>query len=203
MAASNVDWERVEADYRAGVLSLREIASAHGLSHGAINKRAKRDGWDRDLNAAIQARADAMVARQALRAEQRAAKKADDRVIVEANAERIAQIRGEHRADITRMRDLALQLLAECEAEAGDPDLFERLGEVIADGDEKALNEAYRKAISLPQRIKGVKELAETMRLLVALEREAYGITTGTGGPGDLPLVRVKDYTGRAAVAAE
>lgn len=42
-----VDWEAVERDYRAGVLSLREIATRHGCSHVAITKRAKRDGWER------------------------------------------------------------------------------------------------------------------------------------------------------------
>ena len=41
------DWERIEFDYRAGLLSSREIASAGGVSHTAINKRAKRLGWAR------------------------------------------------------------------------------------------------------------------------------------------------------------
>ncbi|HEY4292069.1 GIY-YIG nuclease family protein [Luteibacter sp.] len=43
------DWERIEADYRAGLLSVREIAAAQGVSHVAIGKRAKRDGWERSL----------------------------------------------------------------------------------------------------------------------------------------------------------
>ncbi|CZW65294.1 Uncharacterised protein [Enterobacter hormaechei] len=36
------DWEAIETAYRAGVMSLREIASQHGISEGAIRKRAKR-----------------------------------------------------------------------------------------------------------------------------------------------------------------
>ena len=40
------DWERIEADYRAGLLSVREIATAQGISHTAVQKRAKADGWD-------------------------------------------------------------------------------------------------------------------------------------------------------------
>ncbi|MDE1971093.1 MAG: hypothetical protein KGI50_06000 [Patescibacteria group bacterium] len=35
------DWERIEADYRAGVLSVREIAEPYSISHQAIAKRAK------------------------------------------------------------------------------------------------------------------------------------------------------------------
>ena len=41
------DWEKIEADYRAGIKTLRQIAGEHGVTHGAINKRAKRDGWSR------------------------------------------------------------------------------------------------------------------------------------------------------------
>ena len=48
-----VDWEKIEGDYRAGVKTLREIAEERGITHGAINKRAKRDGWTRDLTAKI------------------------------------------------------------------------------------------------------------------------------------------------------
>ena len=47
---SGADWERIELDYRAGVKSLREIASEHGITEGAIRKRARRDGWERDLS---------------------------------------------------------------------------------------------------------------------------------------------------------
>ncbi|MGX9080421.1 hypothetical protein ACWTQY_31690, partial [Klebsiella pneumoniae] len=43
------DWERIELDYRAGVKSLREIADGSGVSHVTISKRAKKEGWVRDL----------------------------------------------------------------------------------------------------------------------------------------------------------
>ena len=48
--AKAVDWERIELDYRAGIKTLRQIADENGITHGAINKRAKRDGWERDLS---------------------------------------------------------------------------------------------------------------------------------------------------------
>lgn len=43
------DWESVEREYRAGQLSIREIARKHGLSDTAIRKEAKARGWARDL----------------------------------------------------------------------------------------------------------------------------------------------------------
>ena len=40
------DWPAIEADYRAGILTLRAISEAHpGVTHQAIAKRAKRDDW--------------------------------------------------------------------------------------------------------------------------------------------------------------
>ena len=45
----SVDWEAIEREYRAGQLAVVEIGRQHGLSHTAINKRAKRDGWTRNL----------------------------------------------------------------------------------------------------------------------------------------------------------
>ena len=49
------DWEKIEKLFRAGVLSVREIAAAHSVSHTAINKRAKAEGWVKDLKAKIKA----------------------------------------------------------------------------------------------------------------------------------------------------
>lgn len=187
--AGPIDWERVETLYRAGVLSLREIAAqCGGCNEASIRKRAKRDGWERDLSAKIHAKADALVRKAEVRSAARADSAASERLIIEANAERIAQVRGEHRADIARLRALALRLLAECEAEAADPAVFAELGEILRrpdDNQQDRLNDAYMKAISLPQRIKGVKELAETLRVLVTMEREAYGIVAEPPKPPD------------------
>ena len=44
-----IDWEAIESDYRAGQLSIRKVASRHGLTEGAIRKKAKTQGWLRDL----------------------------------------------------------------------------------------------------------------------------------------------------------
>lgn len=42
-----IDWAGIERDYRAGVMSVREIAKWYGVSHTAINKKAKAEGWER------------------------------------------------------------------------------------------------------------------------------------------------------------
>lgn len=52
-----IDWEKIELDYRAGIKTLRQIADEHGISNPAISKRAKRDDWSRDLTARKESRA--------------------------------------------------------------------------------------------------------------------------------------------------
>lgn len=174
-----VDWDAIEPHYRAGIRSLKDIGSQFEVSDAAIIKHAKKQGWTRNLKAKIQAKADAKVSAAMVSASVSAQTKVTESIRIEVEAEVQARIRLEHRSDITRMRKLVLSLLSECESEAGSPALFEELGELLRNPDENGidrLNEAYRKAISLPQRIKGVKELADTLKTLIALEREAYGI---------------------------
>ena len=44
-----LDWQAIEADYRAGRSSVRDIAGRHSVSHTAINKRARAEGWRRSV----------------------------------------------------------------------------------------------------------------------------------------------------------
>ncbi len=94
-AASSVapDWERIELDYRAGVKTLRQIAGEHGTTHTSIGKRAKRDGWERDLAAKIQAKADVLVSKSAVSKQVSTETKVSERQVVEANAMAINDMR--------------------------------------------------------------------------------------------------------------
>lgn len=180
------DWERIEADYRAGILSLREIAAPFKVTEGAIRKRAKRDGWERNLEARIQEKADSLVRKAAVRNAVRSGQAATEREIVEANAERIAQVRGEHRADIQRVRTLGLSLLAELETQTASPELLEQLGELMRSPDDAGidkLNDLYRKVISTPSRVDSAKKVAETLKHAIGMEREAYGLSDGDDKP--------------------
>lgn len=42
-----IDWSEIERDFRAGSMSIREIARWYSVSDGAIRKRAKAGGWTR------------------------------------------------------------------------------------------------------------------------------------------------------------
>jgi hypothetical protein len=184
-----IDWESIERDYRAGVLSVREIAAANGITHGAINKRAKRDQWDRDLTARIQAKADALVSKALVSTSVSNERLATDREIVEANATRIAQVRSDHRRDIGDSRQLAQSLMLELKHQTQNGELYESLFELLSDpeGDaedstaaakerQRRRREIFERALSLGGRVKTMKDLADVLKTLIGLEREAYGL---------------------------
>lgn len=171
------DWERIEADYRAGLLSVREIAAANGVSHVAIGKRAKRDGWERDLDAKIKAKADALVTKAEVTKEVTRERAVTERRIVEANAQVIAEVRVSHRRDIARARSLAMKLLDELEIQTDNIDLLEQLETALVGEDgSDGLTRAFQRVTSTAGRIDSAKKLAEAMKVLVGMEREAYGI---------------------------
>lgn len=196
-AKSPPDWERIEASYRAGTMSLREIAAAHKITEGAIRKRAKRDDWQRDLNAKVRAKADELVRKELVRSEVRAPT-ATERQTVEVEAQVQARIRLGHRSDIARFRALALSLLTELEAETGNADEFQQLGEILRSEDERGQdkrNDIYRRVISSAGRIDSTKKLAETLKVLIGLEREAYGMTADAGeDPGSKMEKAMADF---------
>ncbi|MFN3048498.1 hypothetical protein [Pseudomonas alloputida] len=196
------DWEAIERAYRAGVLSVREIAAAHEVSHTAINKRAKRDGWDRDLKAKIKAKADALVSRREVSTEVSSKQAETEREIIELNAEVIANIRMAHRGDISRSRRLTNKLLDELEGLTDNRGLFEELGELMRNPDDNGQdkrNDLYNKIIDLPGRTKTMKELAETLKTLVALERQAYDLDVKQGGSEEDTLSKLMDELSKDA----
>lgn len=173
------DWEAIESAYRAGVMSIREIASQYEITHQAISKRAKKEGWERDLKAKVKARAENLVAKREVASLVATEKAISERQLIEANAEVIANVRMEHRGDIRRARELTNNLFDELSAECADVPALRKLGELMFSPDDNGrdkLNEIYHSIISLPERVKSAKSLSETFKNLVGLERQAYGL---------------------------
>lgn len=48
-----IDWEAIERDYRTGKFSLRELEAKHGSNYADISRRAKKEGWSKDLREAV------------------------------------------------------------------------------------------------------------------------------------------------------
>ncbi|MDR2328979.1 MAG: hypothetical protein LBE58_05235 [Comamonas sp.] len=190
-----VDWERIELDYRAGIKTLRQIADEHGITHGAINKRAKRDGWERDLTQKIHAKAEALVSKAAVSSEVSKEARAAEKLVIDGNAQAVADVRLGQRRDIQRARSLCLSLLEELELQTTRPELFEEIeqalaerpaGEQLSSAARSKLLDGMNRAMSLAGRSSTMRSLAESLRLLVGLERQAWGIKDEAEG-GDMP----------------
>ena len=176
-----VDWEGVERDYSAGLLSLREIGDKHGVTEGAIRKRAKKEEWIRDLTAKIAKKSDDLVRKEMVRSEVRSEKIISEKEIIEVNAQAIVNIKLAHRGDIRKSKNIVNALFDELELTTDNRELFEQLGELLRQESESGqdkLNDIYKKCISMSQRIDGVKKLTDALKTMIGLEREAYGITS-------------------------
>ena len=181
------DWEAIESAYRAGLMSLREIASQHNISEGAIRKRAKRDDWSRDLQAKVKERSDDLVRKAEVRKQVRTESALSERVLIEATAEVISSVRMEHRGDIRRAREITNALFDELGTECADVGALRKLGEMMLEPDDNGrdkLNEIYHSIISMPERVKAVKALSDALKNLIGLERQAYDIKNGIDDSG-------------------
>lgn len=156
-----IDWEMVEREYRAGKLSLREVARNHGCSDTAIRKRARTEGWSRDLSQKI----DEEVRSKLVRSEVRTPSPTE-KEIVEAVSARSADIITTERKDIQALRQHEEDLLRELSAEPTKLYLSTYRGQIV------------EKVVSLT-----VSERANTLMMLttvrakrIELERKVWGI---------------------------
>jgi ribosomal protein S25 len=201
------DWERIEQLYRAGVLSLREIAAAcPGSNHMAIARRAKKLGWTQDLAAKIKAKAEDLVTRQLVTESVTADRAVTDRSVIEVNAQAIVSVRLGHRTDISRSRRIANKLLDELESLTDEHGTIKELIQHLKEGDYEdgdAMADMLSltgKIAALPSRSKTLKELSETLKTLILLERQAYSLDTladgGDGADASLTIQFVKPSNG-------
>lgn len=190
-----VDWERIEPAFRAGMKSVLQIAADYEqatgrkISHTAINKHFKELGITRDLKAKVRAKAEAMVSAATVSGKVAVETSATDAVIINANADVMATVMLSQRNDIRRSRTLAMKLLEELEDQTLGRELYQQLGMLMYSPDENGkdkLNELYHKVISSAGRIDSMKKLSDTLKTLVGLEREAYGIGDDSKGQGTL-----------------
>lgn len=179
------DWAQIELDYRAGIKSLRQIASEQGCSDTAIRKKAKREEWTRDLKAKIQAKADELVRNEVVRTSVRIDStkplNATEKQTVEANANHVAAIRISHRKDIAHAKTLCMRLFDELAEMIGTEQigLLQDLGEMMRKENDKGvdkLNDLYHKVIDMPNRVNSMRGLSSSLETLIKLEVDANGL---------------------------
>lgn len=167
------DWAAIERDYRLGQLTVREIARQHEINPSSIIRRAERDGWARDLSDEVRAKTRAALLRNTPSAtpERNTPTREDIALAVQTNV----QLVREHRADIKALRDAVTKLIADLSTEL-DP---EEVIETLSNGDPDEVKDIERKlnrALALGGRAQAASTLANTLKVLIPLEREAFAL---------------------------
>lgn len=185
------DWEAIERDYRSGQFTDREIGAKYGLSHGAIQKRAKRDGWQKDLSGAVKAATqarliEAEVAKVATaEVAKRVAKQVANAIpatveVVAAAAQVNSEVILRHRADITTLRNLAMDMAGELLLVTHSQGELIRLQEVLGTDSSPDEIDAARRSLDdllkLHNRVGSAQKLADTLTKLQVLERKAFSL---------------------------
>lgn len=204
-AKKQVDWELVEKDYRAGLKTLRQIAQERGVSHVAIQKKAKQFGWTRDLSEKIQAKAKEKVTKAAVTKQryqeglETKEAKLTDAQVVDKYSDIVAEVDQIQREDVGLAINNTRSQLHELVA-LGDPEFRERLewlGEIMDESGpgpngaykNDKTNELYRYIISLAGRVKMAKELAATHGVYIPLQRKIFGLDQEKQTTSDVDLL--------------
>lgn len=157
--ASNTDWETIEREYRAGQLSVREIARRHEISEKAIRKRAERDGWQRDLADKVRQGVREALVRSDGSADSPQGSRAQDDAAIQATAIAVGQaVVTSHRRDLQQLHGLKRVLADRLSTvlHGGEPD-GPVLGERESPGDL-------------------LEKLARISARLIPLERQAHNL---------------------------
>lgn len=193
--SDEIQWGLLEADWVAGIKTTRQLAADYlastgkRISHEGIRKHFDEIGLKRDLQGKIKQRAQELVDRQLTEGQIRLPK-VTEKQIIEVAAKNQAEIILRHRTDIQRYKNIASNLIAELEATTQNVKLFEELGEIMRQEDDKGvdrMNDAYQKVTALPGRSAVMKQLAEVLKILIGLERQAFGLSDNANGEADKP----------------
>jgi hypothetical protein len=203
------DWAAIEREFRADQLSIAAISRLHGVTPATITKRARRDGWQRDLSDAVsqairRSLSDRSVAspvrddsdgasppepaapksptvRTADKSKSGGLPSADRRAVETAAARGVRVIRS-HRTDIARLRRIAKALAR-------------RLEHLVAEEASSAPLRARAKGRESPEA--ALSRLAQVTARIVALERDAFGLPgTGTRPAGKSDAREASEHDG-------
>lgn len=170
-ARKSIDWESLEASYRSGSPSVRALADKHGVTEGAIRKRAAKEGWTRDLTEKVLAATKEKLVRAQVRTE---STHRTDAEIVEDESDLRAELVLAHRHGLAQWRGIANKLcvaLAEMEVTEDNHDKFARSLNAGVDAQLKVIK-GERQAYNLDTE-EGDKTVSDLAALMDELSTEA------------------------------
>lgn len=156
-----VDWEPIDKEVRANLLSIRELGRKYNITEAAIRMRMKRNGMVRDLLPEVQRRIKEKLVRSDVRKDN-----ANDAEIVEESADKGVGLIMLHRQDIQNLRNEEQKILSELSDNPTKLHICQYQGKVI----ETVVG------IAVTERAAALQALAQVQHKRIALERQAFSL---------------------------
>ena len=172
------DWPWAQCQYETTQATTRSLAQALGVSQTAIMARATKYGWQRNKHSHVVQATATLLAQQV--AKQTATHQHHLQALEKVNVDMQARLLMDHRTDIARARRLCMRLVDELEQVMDNTPHRDELGELMRAEDDRGrdrLNDAYRKVLSMPERVGTLRALADALKCFIGLQRQAFGIT--------------------------
>lgn len=179
-----IDWKRIERLYRAGLLSIWEIARECGTVEGNIRYRAKKEGWKRDLTDAMRSATRHKLVEELAKASETPGaatklRESSDEEIIELAARTQVEVVRQHQTTLGSGHSLTLRMLSELDATTT---LKDELEELIKSTISPSRQRAVMAAVSLASRATTLRNLASSAREWITMERQAFNIAEDRGG---------------------
>ena len=159
----------------------------------------EKEGVERDLADKIKSATEAEISKRVAKAnsENNKANKIDQNVrlskndLVKGVAKAVADVDSRHKTRLDTLSKLADTLVSELDSMSVNVDDFKDLGEMLRKEDANSVdkaNELYKKVISFPGRTSAMKQLADTVKIIVELERKVYKLDNESLGDNKEPV---------------
>ncbi len=174
-----IDWEAVYRDFRAGILSVREVGALHHVSHVSIIRKAQKHGWVRDLSKRVR---DEITRKVATSSTTKITVVDEEQIIEEAASQALAIIK-KHRVAIAKLDDAKTKLVKELHNRPTKLWVGQYQGKIIT----KVVG------IAVTERATALLALAGVEERRIRLERQAFGIADEANPGGEriteIPIV--------------
>jgi uncharacterized membrane-anchored protein YjiN (DUF445 family) len=203
----DVDVVLLEGEYRSCRKTTSELAREFGIDEAAVRYHARKGGWDKDILRAAKLRAHDLEREAILGIEQprdnaallNKVKSMTQEEIIEEVIERSALTQAEvlkrGRQRIDRMNTILENMFEELAAQALLKEHINDIALLIsaAEGQSDDVSEAklermansFRKTLALDNRADVAKKLVDSLKNLIGLERQAYGLADNANGEAD------------------
>ena len=186
------DWELAERLYRAGQLSNVQIAKQIGCTEGALRKRAKKEGWKKDLTKKVQQAVRAELVRgQGTSPHTRVRDPRTEREIVEEAVTNAVSVVRDHQSTLKRAGSVMRRLFEQLDDSTANS---KQLGGLIEQAMDVMIEQADSLAersvlerqkvrlldtVSLPGYAQTLRELSNAAKNFITAERTTWGLDQG------------------------